>query len=74
MTTRLTHDPHEPARSAVLNTIATVLESLKRARGRARARAVAAAAMLPGGARVVGTSYELSPCDGRRADDEPRRR
>jgi hypothetical protein len=49
------------ARSAVLDAVATVILSLREHRaGQVLAR-VPPTAMLPGGARVVGTSYELEP-------------
>lgn len=49
------------ARSAVLDAVATVMLSLREHHvGQVLAR-IPPTAMLPGGARVVGTSYELEP-------------
>ena len=49
------------ARSAVLNSIARVLEALREPDAVQVLARLPSTAMLPGGARVVGTSYELEP-------------
>lgn len=56
--------PIEPiaiARSAVLDAVATVMLSLREHRSAEVLARIPPTAMLPGGARVVGTSYELDP-------------
>jgi hypothetical protein len=52
-------DSHEAARIAVLNTIASLLEALKQPEATRELAQLPPQGMLPGGARVVGTSYEL---------------
>lgn len=49
------------ARSAVLDTIARVLEALREPQAAKVLSRLPSTAMVPGGARVVGTSYELEP-------------
>lgn len=52
-------DTHATARIAVLNTIAALLEALKLPEATRELAQLSPQGMLPGGARVVGTSYEL---------------
>lgn len=52
-------DPFESARAALLHTVAALLEALQREEAVRELRLLSPRDMLPGGARVVGTSYEL---------------
>jgi hypothetical protein len=54
-------DPIAIARSAVLDAVATVILSLRERESAQVLARIPPTAMLPGGARVVGTSYELEP-------------
>ena len=52
-------DTHTAARIVLLNTIALLLETLRRPEAAQELGRLPPHGMLPGGARVVGTSYEL---------------